>query len=227
MPSIHAYIDAAEPVSPQTTAVDLLARFEADAGLNHIPVLEGDRVLGLIERSALLMRLAVSPAAPMKAAQLMDAEPVVVDGDIEARPLCEILLNGGPTAVSRGFIVTRNGRYLGVGSGPNLLRAICEEPSASVAPQLDVHTSAAGAAHLIAMVQAEMGAPINGILAVADLLHRHPLSTDILDHIQSIDQQARVLMTVVRDAAELVDSGAAPTIAATGLRTVMDVVCAL
>ncbi|MGQ2991507.1 MAG: response regulator [Brevundimonas sp.] len=222
MPRIDAYTEATKPVGPETTAVELLSRFEAEADLHHLPVLDGERVLGLIERSALLMRLTVSPAAPMTAAQLMDPEPVVVDGAIEARPLCEILLKGGPAAVTRGFIVTSGGRYHSVGSAPDLLRAVSETPPAAMAAPLDVRGSAADASQLIGMVEAEMSAPIKGILAVVDLLRRHPLTSDILDHVQSIDEQARGLMAVVHDAAELVDSGPRSTVAATSLRTVMD-----
>lgn len=222
MPRIDAYTEATAPVGPETTAVELLSRFEVEADLNHLPVVDGDRVLGLIERSALLMRLTVSPATPMTASQLMDPEPVVVDGGIEARPLCEILLKGGPAAVLRGFIVTSGGRYHSVGSAPDLLRAVSETPSAAMAPPLDVRGSAADASHLIAMVEAEMTAPIKGILAVSELLRRHPLTSDILDHVQSIDEQARSLMGVVHDAAELVDNGAQSTVTATGLRSVMD-----
>ena len=93
---------------------------------------------------------------------------------------------------------------------------------AALAAPLDVRGSAADASQLIGMVEAEMSAPIKGILAVVDLLRRHPLTSDILDHVQSIDEQARGLMAVVHDAAELVDSGPRSTIAATSLRTVMD-----
>lgn len=222
MPRIDAYTEATAPVAPETTAVELLSRFEADADLHHLPVLDGERVIGLIERSALLMRLTVSPAAPMSAAQLMDPEPVVVDGAIEARPLCDILLKGGAAAVTRGFIVTSGGRYHSVGSAPDLLRAISDAPPPAPAAPLNVRGSAADASHLIALVEAEMSAPIKGILAVAELLRRHPLTSEILDHVQSIDEQARSLMGVVHDAGELVDNGAPPAIAATGLRTVMD-----
>ena len=222
MPRIDVYTETTTPVAPETTAVELLSRFEADADLHHLPVLDGERVVGLIERSALLMRLTVSPAAPLTAAQLMDPEPVVVDGAIEARPLCDILLQGGPAAITRGFIVTSGGRYHSVGSAPGLLRALAEAPPAPDPAPLDARGSAEGASRLISMVEAEMTAPIKGVLAVADLLRRHPLTSDILDHVQSIEEQARSLLSVVQDAAELVDNGAAPVIGATGLRTVMD-----
>lgn len=210
MPRIDVYTETTTPVAPKTTAVELLSRFEADADLHHLPVLDGDRVVGLIERSALLMRLAVSPAAPFTAAELMDPEPVVVDGAIEARPLCDILLRGGPAAITRGFIVTSGGRYHSVGSAPDLLRAVADAPPAPTPEPLDVRGSSDGASRLISMVEAEMTAPIKGIMAVADLLRRHPLTSEILDHVQSIEEQARGLMSVVHDAAELVDNGAAP-----------------
>ncbi len=222
MPRIDVYTETTTPVATETTAVELLSRFEANADLHHLPVLDGERLVGLIERSALLMRLTVSPAAPLTAAQLMDPEPVVVDGAIEARPLCDILLQGGPAAITRGFIVTSGGRYHSVGSAPGLLRALTEAPPAPVPVPLDVRNSADGASRLISMVEAEMTAPIKGVLAVADLLRRHPLTSDILDHVQSIEEQARSLLSVVQDAGELVDNGVPPVISATGLRNVMD-----
>lgn len=222
MPRIDVYTETTTPVAPETTAVELLSRFEANADLHHLPVLDGERVVGLIERSALLMRLTVSPAAPMTAAQLMDPEPVVVDGAIEARPLCDILLKGGPAAVNRGFIVTTGGRYHSVGSAPDLLRAVADTPQGQVPAQLDLRGATEGASRLISMVEAEMRSPIKSIMAVAELLRRHPLTDDILDHVQSIEEQARSLMSVIHDASELIDNGVAPIIGATGLRSVMD-----
>lgn len=226
MPRIDDYAEAVEPVAPDTPAPRLLGRFDADPGLLIIPVLEGDRVLGLLERSALLMRLTISPASPLTASQLMDPEPVVVDGAISARSLSHILLQGDASTLNRGFIVTVAGRYVGVGTSSTLLRALSEDdrpthvvdrPAIPPGP-----AQAPGQGQVLTMIDAELRGPINGILAVSELLQRQPLPGDSLDHVRSITEQAQSLLGVLQDTRELTGQGRPARPETTVLRALFD-----
>jgi hypothetical protein len=57
----------------------------------------------------------------------MDSEPAVVEAGVAIDAFCDIMLKGGPGALMRGFIVTRDGRYRGVGTAVSLLQAINDQ----------------------------------------------------------------------------------------------------
>ncbi len=222
MPRIDQYAEAVEPVAPDTPAPRLLGRFDANPELLVIPVLQGNRVLGLLERSALLMRLTVSPASPLTAAQLMDPEPIVVDGAISARALSQILLQGDASTLNRGFIVTVAGRYVGVGTCSTLLRALCEKDSPPINLEAPAARPEPDQGHIMTLVDAELSGPINGILAVSELLQRLPVPDEALDHVRSIHEQAQSLLGVVQDARELAGISKPARPETTVLRTFVD-----
>ena len=130
MPTIEVLTERAEPISGQTPGIDVFSRFEGEPDTLVIPVVEDGRPIGLIERNAFLLKI----AGPFGHAQyanrpilhLMDPEPAVVEAGVSIDAFCDVLLKGGPSALMRGFIVTREGRYHGVGTAVSLLQAVNE-----------------------------------------------------------------------------------------------------
>ena len=117
----------------------------------------------------------------------MDTEPAVVDAGVRIDAFCDILIKGGPGSLMRGFIVTRGGRYRGIGTAVSLLQAVNEQQrsqNAELAEQsralTDSRTQALASARaksqFLAIMSHELRTPMNGVLAVAELLRRQPLN---------------------------------------------------
>src|SRR5690606_1042453 len=143
------------------------------------------------ERNDFLLRIAgafgYAAYANRTAVHVMDAEPAVVEAGVEIDAFSDALLRGGAAALMRGFIVTRNGRYHGVGTAVSLLKAVADEPRrrnlalADEARQLaDARTreqaAARSRADFLNVLGHELRPPMNGVMAVADLLRRQPLN---------------------------------------------------
>ncbi|MBB5739787.1 response regulator [Brevundimonas aurantiaca] len=205
-----------------------------------IPVVENDRPLGLVERTTFIQKIAgrfghaLYDLRPITFA--MDPEPAVVEGDAEIDAFSEILLRGGPAALLRGFIVTKNGRYHGVGTAATLLRSATDRQrrhEAELANQAaalnDTRAQALIAARaksqFLAIMSHELRTPMNGVLAVAELLRRQPLSTTAQAHVQTIVESSENLLRILQDAVDLAKAEAGElelTPVATPLRAVMD-----
>lgn len=245
MPIIETLSEQAQPVTPATLGCEVLARFEHEPDTLVIPVVENDRPVGLIERTAFLQKIAgrfghaLYDGRPISFA--MDAEPAVVEGDVEMDAFCDIILKGGPAALLRGFIVTRNGRYYGVGTAATLLKVATDRQRAHdllMADQAailnDTRTQALAAARaksqFLAIMSHELRTPMNGVLAVAELLRRQPLNAAAQAHVQTIVDSSESLLRILQDAVDLSKAEAGElelNPVPTPLRAVMDDVQAL
>ena len=72
MPTIESLTERVEPASPETTGAEMFARFEADADLMCIPVVDGDMVIG--EWQSVLMIDLDGPRSRTVGVQLMGYE---------------------------------------------------------------------------------------------------------------------------------------------------------
>jgi signal transduction histidine kinase/AmiR/NasT family two-component response regulator len=240
MPTLEVLTERAEAISPQTPGIDVFVRFEREPDTLVIPVVENGRPVGLVERNAFLLKL----AGPLGHAQfgnrpilhVMDPEPAVVEAGVSIDAFCAVLLKGGPAALMRGFIVTREGRYHGVGTAGSLLQAVNElqhHHNLELAEQArlltDTRTQALASARdksqFLAIMSHELRTPMNGVLAVAELLRRQPLNAQSHAHINTIVESSETLLRILQDALDLSRAEAGeldlhPT--ATPLRALMD-----
>jgi signal transduction histidine kinase/AmiR/NasT family two-component response regulator len=240
MPTIEVLSVRAEAVSPETTGMDVFARFEREPDTLVIPVVENGLPVGLVERSAFLLKL----ASPLGHAQFghrpithaMDPEPAVVEGGVSIDAFCDVLQKDGPATLMRGFIVTRDGRYHGVGTAASLLQGvntIQRRQNLELVEQVHVLSdaktqtvaSARARNQFLSMMADELRMPMNGVLAVADLLRRQPLSPQSLAHVATIVESSGTVLRVLEDALDLARAEAgelelSPT--ATPLRALMD-----
>lgn len=240
MPTIEVLTERADPVSPQTPGIDVFARFEREPDTLVIPVVENGRPVGLVERNAFLLKIASAfghaQYAKRPILHVMDPEPAVVEAGVSIDAFCDVLLTGGPAALMRGFIVTREGRYHGVGTAGSLLQAVNElqrQRNLELAEQArvlaDTRTQAVASARaksqFLTIMARELRTPMNGVLAVAELLRRQPLSTQSHAHINTIVESSETLLRTLQDALDLSRAEAGelelhPT--ATPLRALMD-----
>ena len=218
MPTIEALTERAEAVSPDTPGSDVFARFECEPDTLVIPVVENDRPVGLIERNAFLLKIAGGFGHALYANRpvlhVMDPEPAVVEAGVSIDTFCDVLLKGGPSALMRGFIVTREGRYHGVGTAVSLLQAVNDlqrRQNAELEEQARVLTdtrtqalaSARAKSQFLTIMSHELRTPMNGVLAVAELLRRQPLNAQAHAHITTIVESSETLLRILQDALDL------------------------
>ncbi len=245
MPTIEVLTERAEAVSPQTPGSEVFARFESEPDTLVIPVVDNDRPVGLIERNVFLLKIAGAFGHALYAKRpiqnLMDTDPAVVEAGVAIDAFCDTLLKSGPGALMRGFIVTRNGRYHGVGTAVSLLQAVNDSQrrqNAELAEQArvlsDTRTqalmSARAKSQFLGIMSHELRTPMNGVLAVAELLRRQPLNAQAHAHVTTIVESSETLLRILQDALDLSRAEAGELelhAAATPLRVLMDDVQAM
>jgi len=218
MPTIEVLTERAEAVSPQTLGSAVFTRFENEPDTLVIPVVDNGKPVGLIERNAFLLKIAAPFGHALYSGRpvlhLMDDEPAVVEAGVSIDAFCDILLKSGPGALMRGFIVTRQGRYHGVGTAVSLLQAVNDrqrrqnEELAEQARILgDARTQALASARaksqFLAIMSHELRTPMNGVLAVAELLRRQPLNAQAQAHVTTIVDSSETLLRILQDALDL------------------------
>ncbi|WP_332640392.1 response regulator [Brevundimonas sp.] len=218
MPTIEVLTERAEAVSPQTLGSAVFQRFESEPDTLVIPVVDAGKPVGLIERNAFLLKIAAPFGHALYAGRpilyLMDDEPAVVEAGVSIDAFCDILLKSGPGALMRGFIVTRQGKYLGIGTAVSLLQAVNDRQrrqNDELAEQTrvlgDARTQALLAARaksqFLAIMSHELRTPMNGVLAVAELLRRQPLNSQAQAHVTTIVDSSETLLRILQDALDL------------------------
>ncbi len=245
MPTIESLTERVEPASPETTGAEMFARFEADADLMCIPVVDGGRPVGLVERNAFLLKIAAPFGHALfghrDATHVMDDDPAIIEAGAKVQTVCETLAATSAGRLMRGFIVTRNGQYCGVGTGATLLQAanqIQAEQNAQLIEKArelsDSRTQALAAARaksqFLGIMSHELRTPMNGVLAVAELLRRQPLNAQAQAHVATIVESSETLIRILQDALDLSRAEAGElelTTAPTPLRALMDDVQAM
>lgn len=218
MPTIEALTERTEAVTSQTPGNEVFARFEREPDTLVIPVVDNDLPVGLVERNAFLMKIAgafgYACYANRPILHLMDIEPAVVEAGVSIDSFCDVILKSGPGALMRGFIVTRGGRYHGVGTAVSLLQAINDlqrRQNAALAEQArelsDTRTqalvSARAKSQFLAIMSHELRTPMNGVLAVAELLRRQPLNGQAHAHVTTIVESSESVLRILQDALDL------------------------
>jgi len=95
-----------------------------------LAVTEGDRPIGLINRDIFLSQMSKRFHRELydkkTCIAFMDKEPLIVDADMSIEELSFKIVEVGEKALIDGFIVTREGRFAGIGSGLKLLGTVAE-----------------------------------------------------------------------------------------------------
>lgn len=143
--------DLAPPVAPLPAGASCeRARdaFDGDASLFAVAIVDGDsRPIGLINRFKFLERLASRFGRELvlkkPVSLLMESDPLILDEETHIDELGHRLLAEQNRYVFDGFIVTRDGRYAGLGTGLDLIRALTERRHAEL-QQMALHDMLTG-----------------------------------------------------------------------------------
>lgn len=121
---------AIPPVSPGMTNTDVYDMFIGAPELQIVPVVENGMPVGLITRHDLIDRFArlfsrdVYGKKPCTT--FMDPYPLIIDKDTSLQELSRTIVEADHHHLSNGFIITAEGRYIGMGTGQDLMREITQ-----------------------------------------------------------------------------------------------------
>ena len=118
------------PVAPAARVLEALDLFTASPELIAIPVVDDGMPVGLINRKQLIERFARPYTRELfgrkPVAAFMDTRPLIVDVHTDLDDLSRIIVESDMHYLYDGFIITRDGRYAGMGTGHDLMKAVTE-----------------------------------------------------------------------------------------------------
>ncbi|MBT9591401.1 MAG: GGDEF domain-containing protein, partial [Thiobacillus sp.] len=121
---------SAPAVSPKTASQDVLDLMMQHPDLHAVAVVDKGIPVGIIHRSALLDQFISLYGRELygkrPCSDFMDADPLIVDKATQMGELSELVVNKGKSTFTQGFVITSEGRYLGLGSGFDLMREVTE-----------------------------------------------------------------------------------------------------
>ncbi|MBS0409786.1 MAG: response regulator [Proteobacteria bacterium] len=197
--------DPLEPVAPDITGAEAYDRFQSDPDLLVVPVVNDFGVpVGLLERNAFALKMAGQYGRAVFAGRpvsmIMDDRPAIVDGALPIDDFMRERLMDRPRDLLGGFLVTRGGRYAGVGTALSLLQA--------QSARIESHAAEARAAlraksEFLAVMSHEIRTPLNGVLAVAEVIQRRLRQEDLRPFVGTILNSGQTLLRLLSDALDL------------------------
>ena len=117
-------------VAPEVHNNRIYEMFNNDPTLEVIPVVSNGIPVGLITRANLIDRFArpyLRELHGKKSCTLfMDANPLITDKNTALHALSQIIVDADRHHLFNGFIITDNGRYMGMGNAHDLMREITQ-----------------------------------------------------------------------------------------------------
>ena len=200
----------APTLSPDATSGAVYDLLVARPDVPCIPILDEDWIVGLVDRVSLLNRfsrhLMRDYYVRRPLSLVLDADPLVVDCDTPIRLLAERISHDKPEALTTGFVITRNGRYAGVGTALDMMKASVEEAQLQ-ADALIMSRRAADEANraktlFLANMSHEFRTPLNAIIGFAEVLNCQrfgSLNERQADYVEDIRSSGVHLLELVND----------------------------
>jgi GGDEF domain-containing protein/predicted transcriptional regulator len=125
---VEAVLRYVEQVQPETELEKIFACFSENTSLRAIPVVKDGRPVGLISRYKFEDNLAQPCRRELlgkkPCTDMMNAEPLLVEKSTPIHELSGFLSESEIRHFTDGFIITEQGRYIGIGTCQDLLRVI-------------------------------------------------------------------------------------------------------
>jgi diguanylate cyclase (GGDEF)-like protein len=117
-------------VAPDATIVEVLRAFTDNPELIAVPVVAGETPVGIVNRKQIVERFTKPYARELLGRKpigsVMDHDPLIVDSRTDLDELRQTIMQRGMYYMYEGFVITHDGRYTGMGTGYDLMRAITE-----------------------------------------------------------------------------------------------------
>ena len=219
MALIGDFIDRPEPAAPDAAGAEVFERFQREPNTLAVAVVDAEgRPVGLVERHTFCMRMAAEFGRALYARRpisaLMDPAPPIVDASARADAWFDSVDDADMAALLRGFVVVRDGRYLGVGTALHLLQAGAAahrrraEEMAALARDLtkaeaEARASSRAKSEFLAVMSHEIRTPLNGVLGVAGLMERELTQESLRPHVRTILDSGHTLLRLLTDALDM------------------------
>ena len=219
MARIGDFASATAPIGPDTPGAEVFERFQAEPDTLVIAVIDSDqRPVGLIERNVFTLKMAAEFGralyAKRPAEAFMDAAPRVLDADADAETLFQSMDEGNLGGLLNGFVVTSEGRYVGVGAGVHVLQAgnaihrrradaMSGLASDLVRAEAEARASSRAKSEFLAVMSHEIRTPLNGVLGVAALMERELTQEGMRPYVQTILDSGQSLLRLLTDALDM------------------------
>ncbi|HLK23354.1 MAG TPA: response regulator [Caulobacteraceae bacterium] len=184
MSDLTGLIEYVHPIDPTSLCGTALDRFLDTPGCDLFAVVRQGQPVGVVARGAIRPQMAGLRVSDLMAPALTIGEDATLD---EACALA--LAHPEPTA---GLVVVDRGRYRGVISMRAILRRRGDDESAWAMNR-----------RFVEMLNHELRTPMNGVVAVADLLQRQPLTADAKAFVRTIIESSQATLRTLNDALEL------------------------
>lgn len=119
-----------EPLPADATHHQAARRFLKDESLRAIAVVQDGQPIGLVNRHGFLNQYSkpyFKELYDQRSCLLFaNTEPLVLDAGIGLDQLTDVLTSEDQRYLTEGFVVTRDGQYIGMGTGERLVRAVTE-----------------------------------------------------------------------------------------------------
>jgi two-component system, cell cycle sensor histidine kinase PleC len=167
-------------LSERTTCGEVFDWFVVHPAVPAAAILDSrsGEVLGLVNRFIFFARYAKQYIPELfsrkSILKLANGSPLVVDADVRLADLGATLLVENPDALIECFVVTRRGRYLGVGTGEALLQGkvkLLQAREDELSRALKAETRAnAAKSDFLALMSHELRTPLNAIIGFSEVL---------------------------------------------------------
>jgi GGDEF domain-containing protein len=121
---------SAPTVTSGTTHNEVARLFERHPQLHAVAIVDGSAPLGLLDRRQFMERYAKRYFKELYGSKacitFANLSPRLIEREHDTEDLVGILTSQDQRYLTEGFIVTENGRYLGIGTGDQLVRTVTE-----------------------------------------------------------------------------------------------------
>jgi two-component system, sensor histidine kinase len=214
MTTVAHWAEQPQPIEATAPVGRARTRFLDDPNLSAIPVVERGRVAGVLSRDVVLGANENELTTGAAVTALMAMPRTLPAGAGPAEVLDGLMAEGGEPLV----LLTQAEAYAGLITRASLLAAL--QGRAEPAARESEHKR-----QFVEMLAREVRAPMTGVLAVAELLQRQPLSADAQAYVRTITSSTENLLRLLADAHDLAmgETGQLdPKPAPLALRTAMD-----
>ncbi len=126
--TVESVLRHVEPVLPETEIDKIFTCFSVNKMLRGIPVVKNGRPVGLINRYEFVDNFAQPFRRELlgkkPCVDIMNTQPLIVEKSTPIHELSGFLSESDIQHFTDGFIITEQGRYIGLGTGQDLLRDI-------------------------------------------------------------------------------------------------------
>jgi two-component system cell cycle sensor histidine kinase PleC len=217
LPEFEAEIPFARPapLSPATSCAAVYNMFSSATAPRALAVVEDEVPVGLVSRMGFLTLFArryVNELYGRKPiTMVMDAAPIVVPVEAGVEAVSRLIADNQARAAYSGWILTRDGRYAGIGDTVGLLRRWIAEMDRRNRDLQRMRDEAARAnqakSQFLANMSHELRTPLNAIIGFSEVMTREHLgpigSAKYREYIADIGRSGHHLLALINEVLDL------------------------